>query len=241
MFQKRTNYDSQARLAYFSKLKLVVNNWRKDTAEINSLNIVNSNTKRLLDLLISSTCLIFVASWLFPIIALLIKLTSKGPVFFKQPRIGYDGDVFGCYKFRTMYVEKVMPKFKPTTAKDPRITPIGVFLRKSNLDELPQIINVLLGEMTIVGPRPHAIPFHEAYKKFIPYIDKRLLVKPGITGLAQIKGFRGDVIDIEENKRRTFTRVAYDILYIKKWSLGFDFYIIYITAMQMLFRKTNGH
>jgi putative colanic acid biosynthesis UDP-glucose lipid carrier transferase len=140
-----------------------------------------------------------------------------------------------------MYVEKIIPKYTPTISDDPRITKVGKFLRKSNLDELPQLINVIQGNMSIVGPRPHAIAFHEKYAQFVTNIDKRLMVKPGITGLAQIRGFRGDVSDENENRKRTCKRIAYDIIYIKNWTLKLDIFIIITTAKQMIFRKTNGH
>jgi putative colanic acid biosynthesis UDP-glucose lipid carrier transferase len=131
--------------------------------------------------------------------------------------------------------------YTPTSVSDQRITKLGHFLRKTNLDELPQFINVLKGEMSIVGPRPHALSFHRTYASYIDFIDKRLLVKPGITGLAQIKGYRGDVKDPEENKFRTKTRIYFDVTYIKKWSFRMDLWIIHTTFLQMVLSKTNGH
>jgi len=226
---------------YLAKLKLVVNNLKKNRTVINSYKANSSKTKRFFDFVISLIFLVLFFSWLYLIIAVLIKLNSKGPVLFKQNRIGLNGVLFLCYKFRTMHTDKIIPRYTPTTPDDPRITSVGKFLRKSNLDELPQLINVLLGNMTIVGPRPHAVAFHERYSKFIPNIDKRLMVKPGITGLAQIRGFRGDVLDEQENKIKTLKRITYDIIYIRKWSIALDIYILIVTAKQMLFRRTNGH
>lgn len=131
--------------------------------------------------------------------------------------------------------------YTPIAKGNQSITKIGAFLRKTNLDEMPQFINVLLGDMSIVGPRPHAIPFHQTYASFIDFIDFRHLVKPGITGLAQIKGYRGDVTDFEENKMRTIIRIKYDVQYIRIWSFKLDMIIVWKTALQMLGGKTNGH
>lgn len=200
----------------------------------------NSFSKRFFDLFLTCILFVFVFSWLFPIIAIIIKLNTKGPVFFKQNRIGLNGRIFKCYKFRTM-TETKCDVFKPTHVEDSRITKVGKFLRKFNLDELPQAINVFLGDMSLVGPRPHAIPFHNEYASYIGSIDLRHLVKPGITGLAQINGYRGDVLDREENKKRTAKRIAYDLEYIQNWSFGLDIKIIATTVAQMIGNKTNGH
>jgi putative colanic acid biosynthesis UDP-glucose lipid carrier transferase len=213
---------------------------------INSLEfkayISNSSiSKRVFDVLFSGCLTIAIFSWLFPLFALIIKLTSKGPVFFLQDRIGTNGEIFKCFKFRTMKVANVKYMYTPTTHKDSRVTKFGRFLRKTNLDELPQFLNVLKGDMSIVGPRPHPIAFHKTYATFADNINLRLLVKPGITGLAQIKGFRGDVEDFEENKKRTKSRINYDIHYIKLWSAKLDLWIVYTTFTQMIGRKTNGH
>ena len=198
-------------------------------------------SKRLFDVFFTSLLFVFVFSWLFPIIILLIKLSSKGPVFFKQERIGLNGHVFKCYKFRSMYTNVRNDVFMPALKDDCRFTKIGKFLRKTNLDELPQAINVLIGDMSLVGPRPHPIPFHNEYATYVDNIDLRHLVKPGITGLAQINGYRGDVLDREENKKRTTKRIAYDLEYIQNWSFGLDIKIIATTVAQMIGNKTNGH
>lgn len=203
--------------------------------------VVKSKVKRVFDIIFSLFVLVFIFSWLYIIVAILIKLTSKGPVLFIQDRVGLNNKYFKCFKFRTMKTVPVKYMYTPTTRGDTRITIIGSFLRKSNLDELPQFINVLLGQMSVVGPRPHAIAFHKIYSSFLPNIKNRQLVKPGITGFAQIVGYRGDVEDFEENKRRTKYRVEYDCMYIANWSLIFDFKIILITIQQMLGTKTKGH
>ncbi|MGC8750563.1 sugar transferase [Hydrotalea sp.] len=203
--------------------------------------VKTSITKRLFDIFFTTLLFVFVFSWLFPIIMLLIKLSSKGPVFFRQDRIGLNGIVFKCYKFRTMAANIKCDVYTPTQVEDSRITSVGKFLRKFNLDELPQAINVFLGDMSLVGPRPHAIPFHNEYATYVDYIDLRHLIKPGITGLAQINGYRGDVLDREENKKRTAKRIAYDLEYIQNWSFGLDIKIIGTTVAQMISNKTNGH
>lgn len=204
---------------------------------------INSNVpKRLFDITVSFLVIVFVMTWFYPIIWLLIKLSSSGPALFKQKRVGYMGGIFSCYKFRTMKSDSSSNSyFTPTSKSDSRVTSIGKLLRKTNLDELPQIFNVLLGDMSIVGPRPHPIAFQENYASFINNIENRQLVKPGITGLAQVKGFRGDVLDPEENKIRLIKRVKFDVEYIKNWSFKMDIYIIGKTIWQMLVRDTKAH
>ena len=198
--------------------------------------------KRSFDIVFSFLVLVFVFSWLYPIIFLLEKISSPGPVFFVQDRIGAKNQKFKCYKFRTMKVSKVISteKFKPVVENDPRVTKLGKFLRKSNLDELPQFINVLKGEMSVVGPRPHAVSYDKVYGKIVDEIRLRYNVKPGITGWAQIHGLRGDVPDEEENIKRTRKRIEYDIWYIENWSLSLDMQIILITIWQMLRGKSRG-
>lgn len=209
--------------------------------ELFAENALASKAKRFFDVVFSLLVITFVFSWLYPIIALLVKLSSKGPVLFIQKRIGQNGVVFNCLKFRTMRNSTQNLRYTPTSYEDPRITSIGRFLRKTNLDELPQFINVFLGSMSIVGPRPHAIAFHNTYSTFIKGIDKRHMVKPGITGLAQVNGFRGDVEDHEENKKRTIKRIEFDIEYIKNWSFKSDLLIVNKTCLQMILNQTNGH
>jgi len=197
--------------------------------------------KRTFDLTFSILVILCVFSWLYPLIALIIKLTSRGPILFVQERVGINNTVFKCYKFRTMKTTWKKNAYSPTAENDCRITPVGSFLRRTNLDEFPQFINVLKGDMSIVGPRPHAVSFHNTYADFIDCIDDRLLVKPGITGLAQIRGYRGDVLDFEENKFKLKKRVRFDIYYIKTWKFKLDLWIIYKTFEQMICRKTKGH
>lgn len=196
--------------------------------------------KRSFDIVFSLFVIIFIFSWLFPLIALLIKLNSKGPVFYLQERVGVRDQKFRCYKFRTMRTDMQKVEFRPVTEDDPRVTPIGKFLRKSNIDELPQFFNVLKGEMSVVGPRPHPIPFHNKYSEYFEAIKLRHNVKPGITGWAQVHGYRGDVPDEEENRKRTLQRIKYDLWYIENWSFKLDLQIIMMTVWQMITGKTNA-
>lgn len=197
--------------------------------------------KRVFDLIFSSLVLIFIGSWLFLIIAIIQKLTSKGPVFYIQDRVGRKNKIFKCFKFRTMTVDKKRDlAFNPTLKNEANITGIGKFLRKTNLDELPQFINVLLGNMSVVGPRPHAIQFDKKYSEFVEEIKLRHIVKPGITGWAQIHGLRGDSLDEEENKRKTKERIEHDIWYIENWSFGLDIQIIFMTVFQIAKGKAKG-
>lgn len=190
--------------------------------------------KRFTDVVLTTFAFIFIFSWLFPLIALAIKLDSKGPVFFVQKRWGKGGKEFDCYKFRTMLhnaptIEK-NGKFSQTVKNDPRITKIGSFLRKTNLDEFPQFINVLLGDMSIVGPRPHAVKHSIETREKIPNYLLRHLVKPGITGWAQANGYRGETT----NDFLMEKRVELDIWYIENWSYTLDIRILAMTAYNMV-------
>lgn len=173
--------------------------------------------------------ILLIISPFFFLIALMVKLTSKGPVFFKQERLGWDGRVIKVYKFRTMYMhQEDGGKVTQATQADPRITPIGKWLRRSSLDELPQFFNVLQGRMSIVGPRPHALAHNEQYKELIHTYMQRHRVKPGITGWAQVNGWRGETDTLEKMQKR----VEYDLYYINNWSLTFDFKIIMLTFLR---------
>ena len=204
-----------------------------------SVNLLDSSKlieKRFIELLIVSTFLILVASWLFPIIALLIKMETKGPVFYRQLRHGQNNVPFYCLKFRSM---KFDPNsgFKQATKGDARVTKVGAFLRKSSLDELPQLINVLIGEMAIVGPRPHAIPMNKEFAEKMEFFMCRHMVKPGITGLAQAKGYRGEINDMFDMN----ARLRYDLFYIKNWSFLFDLKIILLTFHSLIFANKNAY
>jgi len=180
--------------------------------------------------------LLLICSWLFPIIAILIKRNSKGPVFFVQKRYGFHEEVFNCIKFRTMVVNEDSTS-KTTGVNDSRITKIGKFLRKTSLDEMPQFINVLKGEMSIVGPRPHMLAVDNYYKPKIGRYSLRSLVNPGITGLAQVNGLRGDAgdVEIEMNKR-----ILADAFYIRNWSFTLDIVIILKTILLVIIGDKNA-
>ncbi|MEM5565619.1 undecaprenyl-phosphate glucose phosphotransferase [Psychroserpens sp. AS72] len=186
----------------------------------------NTVLKRTFDILFSSLVVIFILSWLTPIIAILIKLESKGPVFFKQSRNGFNYKEFDCYKFRSMTPNKDAHLYQATRG-DQRITKMGKFIRKTSIDELPQFFNVLFGDMSVVGPRPHMVSHTNMYAKKIDKFMVRHFVKPGITGLAQISGFRGEI----ESDKDIIGRVKYDIFYIENWSLLLDLKIITKTFM----------
>jgi putative colanic acid biosysnthesis UDP-glucose lipid carrier transferase len=195
--------------------------------------------KRSFDIVFSLFVTIFILSWLFPIIALIIKLDSKGNIIYKQERVGEKNRKIKIYKFRTLH-ENRDDQYIPVVKKDPRVTKAGKFLRKSNLDELPQFINVIGGSMSVVGPRPHAVSFNQTYSEMFDEIKMRHNVKPGITGWAQIHGLRGDVENPVENKIRTIRRIKYDLWYIENWTFWLDIQIIIITVWQMLKGKTRG-
>jgi len=185
--------------------------------------------KRSFDFFFSMIAIIILFPLLFPIIGLLIKLSSPGPIFFKQKRTGKQGKDFNCYKFRTMRVS-ADANTKQATADDDRKTKIGDFLRRTSLDELPQLYNVLIGTMSLVGPRPHMLKHTDEYS---PKVDKymvRHFVKPGITGLAQVSGFRGETKDIELMEKRIMT----DIKYVENWTFGKDLKIILKTILLVL-------
>jgi len=188
----------------------------------------NRSVKRTFDIIFSLGVIVFLLSWLIPILAILIKLDSRGPVFFKQKRSGKITQTFYCWKFRTMR-QSPDADTRQATKEDPRITKFGKFLRKTSIDELPQFFNVLTGEMSVVGPRPHMIKHTEEYSKIVERFMSRHFVKPGITGLAQAKGFRGETEDLELMKNR----VKLDTFYIENWSIILDLKIILLTVSSL--------
>lgn len=219
-----------------------IGNFPVITARDEPLEEVNRRfLKRTFDIIFSLFAIVFILSWLFPIIAIITKLTSRGPVLFIQDRIGAKNEMFKCYKFRTMKVEESKNyKFKPVVVGDERVTRFGRILRRTNIDELPQFINVLKGEMSVVGPRPHAIPYQDMYGRIFEEIKLRHSVKPGITGWAQVNGLRGDVEDEELNRIRTIQRIKYDLWYIENWSMKLDIQIILMTIWQMITGDTKA-
>ena len=191
-------------------------------------DIVNKMIKRTFDVVFSFLVIVLLLSWLYPLIALLIKLSSKGPVLFKQVRSGLNSEEFMCFKFRSMAQNKDADNVQATQG-DVRITRIGSFLRKSSLDELPQFINVLMGDMSVVGPRPHMLKHTQEYSTLIEKYMVRQLVKPGITGVAQVKGYRGETKELKDMEGR----VREDVWYIENWSLALDINLIALTVWQV--------
>ena len=185
----------------------------------------NRLAKRLFDIVFSLLFLCTIFPIIFIIIGLAIKITSPGPIFFKQKRNGEENKEFWCYKFRSMRVNKDSDKVQ-ATLNDPRKTRLGNFMRKTSIDELPQFINVLLGDMSVVGPRPHMLKHTEEYSKLIDKYMVRHLVKPGITGWAQVTGFRGETKELWQMEGR----VERDIWYLEHWTFMLDLYIIYKTV-----------
>jgi len=196
----------------------------------------NRFKKRAFDVIFSSLVIVFVLSWLYPIIALLIKLQSKGPVLFKQERSGINDEPFWCFKFRSMRMNNDSDK-KQATKGDDRITSIGRFLRKSSLDEMPQFFNVFLGNMSVVGPRPHMLRHTEEYKKIISQYMVRQFMKPGITGWAQVHGYRGETKDDSAMEKR----VEHDIWYLEHWSSMLDVRIIFMTIINVFQGEENAY
>lgn len=184
--------------------------------------------KRAFDIVFSFLVITMVFTWLFPILAVLIKLSSKGPVFFKQTRLGEGNKTFVCFKFRSMRMNKEADS-KQATKNDPRVTKVGAFLRKSNLDEMPQFFNVLLGQMSVVGPRPHPLRLNDQFRDIIDKYMVRHFVRPGITGWAQVNGFRGETRTPEMMERR----IELDIWYLENWSFWLDLKIVVKTVTNM--------
>jgi len=184
----------------------------------------NKFIKRTFDILLSLFVIVFVLSWLTPLLGLIIKLESKGPVFFKQKRNGLDYEEFYCYKFRSMRPNPEA-NLHQISKNDPRVTRVGRIIRKTSMDELPQFINVLKGDMSVVGPRPHMVSHTHMYAERIDKFMVRHFIKPGITGLAQVSGYRGEV----EDDNHIINRVKYDIFYLENWSLFLDIKIVFQT------------
>lgn len=189
----------------------------------------NQAIKRVFDLAFSGLFSIVVLSWLIPIVGLIIKLDSKGPIFFHQLRSGEGNRPFWCLKFRSMKVNEEADT-RQATQDDPRITKIGAFLRKSSIDELPQFLNVLMGSMSVVGPRPHPIKLNEKFESLISNIMSRHYIKPGITGLAQCMGYRGETQTLADMENR----VRLDRYYIENWTFWLDIKIIFLTIVSLL-------
>jgi len=183
--------------------------------------------KRMFDFVFSLAVILLIFSWLFPILAILIKASSKGPVFFVQKRTGYNNKAFNCLKFRSMQVN-ASANIQQATANDNRITWIGRFIRKTNIDEFPQFFNVLWGQMSVVGPRPHMLKHTEEYSGLIEYYLTRHYIKPGITGWAQVNGYRGETDEVWKMQKR----VDFDKEYIENWTFLWDIKILFMTVFE---------
>jgi putative colanic acid biosysnthesis UDP-glucose lipid carrier transferase len=191
---------------------------------------LNKILKRVFDLFFSIIIIVGVLSWLIPIMAIIIKLESKGPVFFVQKRNGLNYTVFNCFKFRSMKFSNQSDIQDLALKNDIELTKFGRFIRKTSIDELPQFFNVLWGEMSVVGPRPHPVSHNDKYALMADNFMVRHFVKPGITGLAQTKGFRGEV----ESDLDIINRVKYDVFYMENWSILLDIEIIFKTIYNIL-------
>lgn len=187
--------------------------------------------KRFLDIFVSLILLILILP-LWAVLVVIIEITSPGRAVFTQKRTGFHGRTFVCYKFRTMYLNKEADTLQ-ATCYDKRITRIGSFLRRTSMDELPQLFNVLKGDMSLIGPRPHMLKHTELYSQLIPNYMERHRVRPGLTGYAQIKGFRGETSELKQMR----DRVEADLFYVEHFSLGLDMKILWITAMKVLTLK----
>ena len=198
-------------------------------------NGFNRLVKKMFDVCFATLVILGIFTWLFPLLMLAVKLSSKGPVFFKQIRSGENNRHFVCYKFRSMRMHE--PKFIQATENDLRITTIGRIMRKTNLDELPQFFNVLFGQMSVVGPRPHPIELDEEFNTIIKNYRVRHFTKPGITGWAQVKGCRGETKTTEDMKKR----VELDIFYIENWSILLDIRIIGLTIYNMIIGEEKAY
>ncbi|WP_221016031.1 undecaprenyl-phosphate glucose phosphotransferase, partial [Klebsiella pneumoniae] len=197
------------------------------------LSGINMLFKRLEDIVVSSIILVLISPVLIGI-ALAVKFSSPGPIIFRQIRYGMDGKPIKVWKFRSMTVMENDDKVIQATKNDVRVTKVGRFLRSTSLDELPQFFNVLFGQMSVVGPRPHAVSHNEQYRSLIQGYMLRHKVKPGITGLAQINGWRGETDTLEKMEKR----IEYDLLYIRGWSIWLDLKIIFLTIFKGFINKS---
>jgi putative colanic acid biosynthesis UDP-glucose lipid carrier transferase len=199
-------------------------------------SIRNRALKRLFDIAFSLLVIVFVLSWVIPLLAIMIKLESRGPVFFKQLRSGKNNKPFWCYKFRSMELNDSSNHLQ-AVKNDPRVTKLGAILRKTSIDELPQFFNVLFGSMSIVGPRPHMLSHTDQYRLIVERYMLRLFFKPGITGWAQVNGHRGETKDKEQMRNR----VECDIWYIENWSIIKDIKIVYKTFLNAVQGDVNAY
>jgi putative colanic acid biosysnthesis UDP-glucose lipid carrier transferase len=223
-------YDNNVMLAVYGQMPILMP--RREPLD----NKSNEFSKRAFDILFSLFVIVFFLSWLVPIIALIIKLESRGPIFFRQLRSGKDNKPFYCLKFRSMRVNEDSDK-RQASKGDSRITKVGAFLRKTSMDELPQFINVLLGDMSVVGPRPHMLKHTEDYSHLIDRYMVRHFLTPGITGWAQVNGYRGETKETTSMSKR----VDADIWYLENWSFFLDLKIVFLTVWQAIRGNENAY
>jgi putative colanic acid biosynthesis UDP-glucose lipid carrier transferase len=199
-------------------------------------NAFNRVFKRIFDVVFSFLVTLFILSWLIPLVGFLIKMESKGPIFFIQERNGENNKVFKCIKFRSMTPNDYADTHQ-AIKNDPRVTKIGAFLRMTSLDEMPQFLNVLVGDMSIVGPRPHTLPMNKIFKTQIEKYNSRHKIRPGITGLAQVKGYRGEI----EKPHQIRSRVRLDYFYIQNWSILLDLKICILTVFELVSNREKAY
>ena len=199
-------------------------------------NLENRFKKRLFDIIVSLFAIVFVLSWLYPILAILIKIQNPGPVLFKQLRSGRDNKPFWCFKFRSMKMNDASNHLQ-ASLNDDRITSIGKFMRRTSLDEFPQFFNVLFGHMSAIGPRPHMLAHTEQYRKIIDKYMIRQFLKPGISGWAQVNGFRGETKEVSKMEER----VEHDIWYMENWSVMLDVKVIFFTIINVFKGEENAY
>jgi len=247
-FVNVSNHDNRHISGFLSlpEVKTIFRNKRKvEFINGKPFGVINKNPlkkgfnrfiKRFFDVFSSSLVLIFILSWLTPVLAILIKLDSRGPIFYRQKRSGRHNRTFYCLKFRTMTYDK-NAEFKAATKNDRRVTNLGRFLRKTSIDEFAQFYNVFVGDMSIVGPRPHPLKLNEDFMNKVEKYMLRHVIKPGITGLAQAKGYRGEVFDTLTMKQR----IKIDIFYIENWSFILDIKIILLTAYSVFRGDKNAY
>lgn len=218
-----------------NEIRLIPIHSQKSTYSLYKVIPKDYKSKRVFDIIVSVLAIFFILSWLLPILAILIKLDSKGPVFFIQKRVGAFGKVFQCIKLRTMVVNDEA-NICQAMANDPRITKFGKFLRLSSIDELPQFFNVLMGDMSVVGPRPHMISDSKEFAKVVRFYKNRYLVKPGITGMAQVRGYRGNTKSFFDVSHRC----KWDLFYVKNRSFSLDLNILRLTVKSVISTVYSG-
>mgnify|MGYP005847939523 CR=1 FL=1 len=224
IYSRKLNYEYYGVLPILSLRKIPVD------------DNLNKLIKRSFDIVVSLSVIVFVLSWLTPVLAILIKLESKGAIFFKQKRNGLDFREFYCYKFRSMRYNPEA-NLHQASKNDKRVTRIGQFMRKTSIDEMPQFFNVLFGDMSVVGPRPHMVSHTNIFAENIDKFMVRHFIKPGITGLAQVSGYRGEV----ETNQDIINRVKYDIFYLENWSLLLDIKIAFLTIYNSIKGDTKAY